>query len=289
MSYNVLIFPCASNVANEIVNSLKNNKHFKCYGGTSVITNNIKKYKDIISLPYISDANFEYELINACKKFKIDLIIPASDGVALELSKIADMIPPKIVGQNNFANEIARDKYKTYQYFKDLLPLAKIYDSNNIEYPIFIKPRVGEGAKNTKIIRTKEEMNLFLNEFDINKFVLMEYLSGEEYTIDCFSHKGKIKFIGPRTREGTISGAALVSNTITDKDMIREFAEYANIISEHLGMDGHWFFQMKKSKSGELKLLEVSTRIAGTSAVNRVLGINFIELSLYNAIGNDID
>ena len=37
---------------------------------------------------------------------------------------------------------------------------------------------------------------------------------------------------------------------------------------------GGWFFQLKETETGELKLLEVSSRIAGTSALSRCAGVN---------------
>ena len=59
------------------------------------------------------------------------------------------------------------------------------------------------------------------------------------------------------------------------------FREYADAISTKMALHGAWFFQLKKDRNGELKLLEMAPRIAGTMALNRVRGINFPLLSIY--------
>ena len=46
-------------------------------------------------------------------------------------------------------------------------------------------------------------------------------------------------------------------------------------------MSGAWFFQVKKDKDGNYKLLEVAARIAGSMGLHRNQGINFPLLSLY--------
>lgn len=61
--------------------------------------------------------------------------------------------------------------------------------------------------------------------------------------------------------------------------------EMAQAISARLKLKGAWFFQVKKAANGMLTLLEVAPRIAGTMAVNRVRGVNFALLSLYEHQG----
>jgi hypothetical protein len=53
-------------------------------------------------------------------------------------------------------------------------------------------------------------------------------------------------------------------------------------------MHGLWFFQAKKRAKGDLCLLEVATRVSGTMMVNRAKGINFVELALWQAAGNEV-
>ena len=48
-----------------------------------------------------------------------------------------------------------------------------------------------------------------------------------------------------------------------------------------LGMRGVWFFQVKRAADGQLVLLEVAPRIAGSMSTHRVLGVNFPLLTIF--------
>jgi hypothetical protein len=57
--------------------------------------------------------------------------------------------------------------------------------------------------------------------------------------------------------------------------------DYARRIAQRLTFHGPWFFQVREDRAGQPRLLEVAPRIAGTMALNRVLGVNFPLLALY--------
>jgi hypothetical protein len=63
----------------------------------------------------------------------------------------------------------------------------------------------------------------------------------------------------------------------------------AEIINLKLRQKGGWFFQAKRNKEGQLVLLEVASRIAGTSAFTRSKGINLPLLTLYLFAGQNIE
>ena len=53
--------------------------------------------------------------------------------------------------------------------------------------------------------------------------------------------------------------------------------------------DGAWFFQIKQDNRGQWKLLEIAARIGGTSGLTRCLGVNLPLLTLYQAMGKQVD
>jgi hypothetical protein len=108
--------------------------------------------------------------------------------------------------------------------------------------------------------------------------LILEYLSGDEFTIDCFcDRQDGLLFCGGRKRVRTRSGISVASELVGDK----QFLDYAKAIAEIIEFHGAWFFQLKKDAKGMYKLLEVAPRIAGAMAIHRVLGINFPLLSIY--------
>jgi carbamoyl-phosphate synthase large subunit len=52
-------------------------------------------------------------------------------------------------------------------------------------------------------------------------------------------------------------------------------------IHDCLGMRGAWFFQLKRATDGQLTLLEVAPRIAGSMSTHRVQGVNFPLLTMF--------
>ena len=66
------------------------------------------------------------------------------------------------------------------------------------------------------------------------------------------------------------------------------FQEIALKINSVLKFQGVWFFQLKQRSDNELVLMEVAPRIAGTMGLYRGLGINFAQLSLFDAMGVEV-
>lgn len=290
--YNVLVFPCGTEVANEVINSLVNHKYFKLLFASSEGTSYCNfRGKEISILPYVTDENFSNELNNIISNKQIDFIIPAHDDVAFALSQIETEIEAKVIGQSKDVNEIVRFKDVTYKHFSNILPLGKVFDSEpqNDEFPIFVKPKKGQGSFNSLKLSSLEEYNSFFNQNELDEFVVMENLSGQEFTIDCFSDNGNVLYAGARTREKTTRGISIQSTFITDTSLNEQFNKYANIISENLNMHGVWFYQMKFDKNQELKLLEIGPRASGTMMLNRARGVNFIELALYQKLGFEVE
>ena len=70
--------------------------------------------------------------------------------------------------------------------------------------------------------------------------------------------------------------------------LTEEILMIANEINNRLEFFGLWYFQVKKSTDGKYKLLEISTRCAGTMCLSRARGINLPLLSVYAAEGKNI-
>lgn len=285
---NVLVFPAGSESALDIYEALRFNVNIKVYGisgkkDNSEFTFHRNNFK--LGNFYINEKGF-YEILNSIiDEWKIDIIIPTHDTIALELAKNKDRINSRVLVSEYRTADICRYKSKTYHLFRDCWFCPKIYTSpdqiKDSDYPVFIKPDVGAGGKGSRLIENASD---FLN-IDIGKYVICENLPGDEYTIDCFTSKdGILKFCGVRIRERIQMGIAFRSSTLP---ATKEFECAANEINKRLKFMGAWFFQMKRDKSGSLKLMEVSCRQAGTMTLHRHKGINFPLLGIFELLGTD--
>lgn len=281
----VLIFPCGSEVGLEINRALANDIHFEMYGASSLPDHGRFVYKNYIEgVPFVDNENFINEIERICREHEIDFIFPAHDSVVLKLAQNKDKISAKIVTSPVETCEIARSKIKTYKTLKDTVKIPKIYNINdNIPFPVFVKPDIGQGSKGARIINNKAELEI---EYDKNKnIIICELLPGKEYTVDCFTGKsGDLLFAKGRTRARINNGISVNSAPANNN----EFFKIAKKINSKIKFKGMWFFQLKEDASNHLTLLEIAPRIAGTMGLYRGLGVNFAQLALYDFMGYDV-
>lgn len=280
--YKVLIFPGGTEIGLEIHKALCNCKDIQLYSvGLDVSNHAPYVFTRHFNIPSIHDPAWIDSLNKIIIENNIDYIFPAYDDIVISLAINAEKIQAKIISSPLETCLITRYKSKTYSMFSKHLPVPKIYRSlDEIHYfPVFIKPDKGQGSQNTYIVHNKQHLSLLVSKNQ--EYLITEYLPGDEYTIDCFSHRHTgLIFCKGRQRLRTKSGICM--NSISVNNSINEiFVNYAKLISEKLTFYGAWFFQLKKDKDGNYKLLEIAPRIAGGMAFHRVQGINFSLLSIY--------
>lgn len=285
MNRRVLVFPCGSEIGLEVYRAVQHCKDFTLIGGNSVDDHGRFVYENYIDdIPFVDDVNFIQKINDIIEKYDIDLIVPAHDSVVLKLSQNFDKINAIVVTSSAFACDICRSKKKTYELFKNILPIPKIYEFDKVsekDFPLFLKPDVGQGAKGTKKVNNIDELKSNYT----SDHLILEYLPGEEYTIDCFTnYKGELIYCSGRERARILNGISVNCKEVIDDD----FLILAKKINQKLEMNGAWFFQLKRRKNGELVLMEIATRIAGTMEFQRGYGVNLALLSLYNALLMDV-
>ena len=147
--------------------------------------------------------------------------------------------------------------------------------------PYFAKPYKGQGGKGTLKIETWADYDLACS----RSLLIMEYLPGDEYTVDCFTdRRGKLLFCQTRKRIRIKDGIA-VETAPGGPDL----TDWAGGISARLSMRGAWFFQVKEDKDGNPRLLEIAPRIAGSSGIWRKCGVNLPKLTAYDALDMDVE
>jgi hypothetical protein len=283
---NVLLYPSGSLVAQEIYDSLKYIRNIKIYGTDFDQTNFSFYYMEnyIEGCPFIRD---EENAIKFLKKIivenNIQVIFPCFDSAILLLKKFEDYLNVNIIAPDLDVIKICNSKLETYNQLKEYINTPKMYKNTDkrITFPVYSKPIIGYGSRDHKIINNVND----LQNIDIENNLILEYLSGDEFTIDCFSNfKGELLYFQPRKRIKTSNGMCILGKTV-DID-VKKFAE---TINNKIKMSGAWFFQVKYNDNNELKLLEIACRIPGAMCINRVKGINFPYLSILNSQKIDVN
>lgn len=288
----VLIFPSGSEGALEIYNALRYNLHFELYGFSGK-----KNYTDFIYPPgryyygderlFVNHKDFKKTFIDLLKRFEIQYIIPTFDDVALQLTKIGEELPATVVASPYETVTAASDKRLMYQEIRDLDFCPTVYAKAEAvdSYPVFVKPACSTGSKGTALATDFQQLQHILSAQE--EPVICEYLPGEEATVDCFTDRhGQLLFVGPRMRERIWHGITFRGKTIPLTEQLGNIAEQLNA---RLKFRGAWFFQAKRDRNGQFKLLEFSARQATNSSLYTKLGINFSLLSLFDAMEMDVD
>jgi hypothetical protein len=273
---NVLVVPSGTEIAHEIIRSLDGVKNINLFGANSVYSySELSKENVKLNIPYIDDDNFINSIEEIVIEFGVTHIFPAHDSAAIKLSKFSNKLSAKVISSSFETNDICRSKKRTYNRLANCIKVPKIFDKEceNLHFPLFAKPDVGQGSVGAKVIKNQADLNA-LSKNDL----LCEFLPGNEYTVDCVSDShGKLLYSQARLRCSMRNGIAVETKLVNDN---AKFIKFASKINGELALRGAWFFQVKEDANGDLCLLEVATRIAGSMITSRFNGINFSELSL---------
>lgn len=296
MKRNVLVFPCGSEIGLEVYRSLKNSAHFHLVGASSVDDHGKFVFEDYVGdLPFMTDESFIARMQEVVSEYKIDAIYPAVDVAITYLKQHEAELGCRVVAPCVETVELCLSKNKTYETLKDVIRVPQTYQNATEirHYPVFGKFDVGHSAIGTQRLDDEQMVEGYITHHE--NAVICEYLPGEEYTVDCFSDKeGRLLFYGPRRRARIKNGISV--NTVPMKDENGEFRELIEKINAYVRFRGAWFAQFKRNMEGKLTLLEIAARLGGSSSLFRAKGINFAQLSLFDAfdypvsvIENDYD
>jgi len=283
----VAIFPCGSEAGLEIHNALQSEKNIQLFGASGVRCHGEAIFENYdCTIPFIDHPDFEEQFNAYLDRNKIDYVFPAYDDVIIKFAEMGDRLKARAVQSTPDVCNVARFKSATYQALEglDFCPKYSIDNTKLPSFPLFAKPDQGQGSQGIMKLATADELTAAAG--TLEGLVFCEFLSGPEYTIDCFTDRnGKLQVCAPRVRQRMKSGIAVRTASKTLTPRIKDIAEK---ILERIPFRGVWFFQLKEDAEGNLKLLEVAPRIAGSMATTRARGMNLPLMAIYDCEGFDV-
>lgn len=274
----VLVFPAGTEIGLEIHQALQHCKEVELFGAGQAVSNHAPfVYERYHQLPSIHEVNWLPALIELCQALEIDYIFPAYDDVVVALAHHRAVLPAVVLTANEETCRITRSKSLTYKALNTVVRVPRTQDPTTAtDFPLFVKPDRGQGSQGAQLVCNAAELSAAVASIDDP--IVCEYLPGEEYTIDCFSdRKLGVLFCGARVRLRMRNGIAVHTRSVS----LEGAQEIADGIHAAFNMRGAWFFQLKRANSGQLTLLEVAPRIAGSMSTHRVQGINFPLLTIF--------
>ncbi|HNR36517.1 MAG TPA: ATP-grasp domain-containing protein [Candidatus Hydrogenedentes bacterium] len=284
----VLVFPCGSEIGLEIHRALCFSAHVSLVGASSVASSHgplvFREY--VGGLPFVDAPDFVEALNRIVLDRRIDLLFPAHDSVVLRLAESEGKLACPVIGSPLETCAVCRSKRAAYKRLSGVVRVPRLWEQNerDLPYPVFVKPDAGQGAQGAMRIESRAALDAALGRDP--SLIILEYLPGAEYTVDCFTDRhGALRFAGARERLRTQGGISVDTRPVSDPI----FREWAERIHGALSFRGPWFFQAKRDAAGELALLEAAPRVSGGMGLYRNLGVNLPLLAVYDRLDLDVE
>jgi len=239
-------------------------------------------------VPRISSNDYISSLISVCNDNDISLIVPTID---TELEKLAEYkseiekaTKARVLVSNFEAVSVCCDKFKTAKFFEDngfgypKVVEKKDMETDNYNFPLFIKPLNGSSSINAFKVNNKKELDFFVDY--ISNPIVQECITGKEYTVDCFSDfNGDIITVVPRLRIATRSGEVLKGKIEKNVQIIADVKR----LVEAFGFIGQITVQCFLCDDESIKYIEINPRFGGGAPMSIMAGADSCE-NLYRLL-----
>lgn len=215
-------------------------------------------------IPRIGEEKYIETIIDIVKEENIKLIVPTIDTELKILAEnkkiIEEKTDAKVLISDNNVIDICRNKINTQHFFENHnFGVPKMIDttSDNIQFPLFIKPLDGSSSINTFKVRNENELEFFKQYID--KPIVQELIQGTEYTVDTFlDFESNPITIVPRQRIATRSGEIAKGKIVKDHEIIEDVKRLVSVLKPI----GQITIQCMKTADG-IKYIEINPRFGG--------------------------
>lgn len=262
--------------------------------------------------------NYISDLITICEENNVNIILPQNTAELFLLSEYKhkfNKMNVKIILSDYKSIELANDKYKLFQTAEQLgIPVANYtlvssFDELKLAaiklgWPnklFVVKPPISNGSRGVRIISEcldrkkafyEEKPSSLYTTMDelyhtigdcFPELIVMEYLPGDEYTVDVFRYDRTVIAI-PRKRLSIRSGITFAASLEQNQFLMDCSVKLAN----SLGLTFCFGFQFKLHENGIPLLLESNPRVQGTMVMSTFAGGNIIYNSVKAVLGETI-
>lgn len=302
------------NNAYYFIKLMNHNDEFKIYGTNPNENTIIKLACDYFEVePVLFNEEYIEYCIDFCIQNHIDVFVPYHNLqlISENISHFEEIGPKVMTLKDSSLLNTIMDKSKLYEYCKELnifnIPeyyvvtsssqfeeAYKKLDCNSNQ--VCMKPVNSTGGSGFRLIsKTAGTLNNLLGPINhkitydevyrilaqqpsFEELMIMEYLDGYEYSIDCLAYNGQLLAAVPRKK---------VDSRVRALENIPELIELAKKTEELLKLPYIFNIQVKY-KNGIPKLLEINPRMSGGLNATCFSGINFPYLAIKLILGEDV-
>ena len=306
------------NTAYHLINLIKNNHEgvqFEVFGTHPNAESAMLAVCDYVEVePRLCGRDYVDYCISFCKKHRIDIFVPKYQILHIseyikEFNSIGTLV---LVSGDTELLKIIDDKPKFYDLCKcyNIVELPQYYVVNTADefmkaykvlqsegHRVCIKPVNSEGGfgfriiddESDQLVRLFGELSTEITSDEVYRILaskdsfpdlmVLEYLDGFEYSIDCLAYEGTLFAAVPRKK---------LHGRVRLLEHVPELLEIAQKISKVYKLPYVFNIQVKY-KNGVPKLLEINTRMSGGLHISCMSGVNFPYLAIKLLQGQKID
>ena len=313
---NVLVTAVGGPTALGVLKCLRNVAGIRLIGVDSQSLTAGNQFCDVFySIPRISNPKEYISVITKIvEKEKIDVVFPTLQDEISIYMELRNGIAANVALPKSDTFEVLVNKEKLYQHLEqsDLMqyvPRYHVFETGTelqriakqhfaCEKCVCVKKVEGHGGLGFAVLTNREnylraietgKSRVFnIDDYCDMKFnerrLIMEYLSGVEYSVDVLLHNGEVVVAVPRKRNRVSNG--IVIDGIVEHN--KEIIEAATIVSENVAHDGFINLQFIDSCNG-YKLIDINARFCGSQVMSFGAGVNFPHLYIqYNLLNEPI-
>ena len=227
-------------------------------------------------VPAGSASNFFESIKNICFLENVDAIVSVVDEELLCMSNFEDIGITVVQPQKRFIR-LALDKYhcmKTLQENGIRVPETWLLKDipQDVDFPIFIKPRVGRGSRGCFQAQSFKELKdqCERSSYSSDELLAQRCIIGTEYTVSVVVWRdGVVKAVVPKE---IISKVGVTRAAVTRKNI--RIDEICRAIQSKLKANGPFNVQLIIDESGAPWVFEINPRFSTSTTLTAAAGVN---------------
>ncbi len=247
-------------------------------------------------VPSVGEPEYIPALLEICRQDDVKAIITFLDRDIITLAKAAQEfraidVEPMVV--NLTAAKICDNKYRMFEFlsehdFKCALTVSSLgefqreFDRNHIEYPVFVKPVVGDGSRGSMKCHNMDDVVLARG--GCSDMLIQQYLDGPEYDVDLYVDTISKRMVSVFAKEKFLKviGGTATGISMHDKALF----DLVERLAQELGLTGALNIEVFRL-DGDYYIGEVNPRFGATYIGAYACGINFAPLIINNINGRE--
>lgn len=238
-------------------------------------------------IPAATSPHFLPIIRQICRQENVKIFVPLVDeeleqSFALEADGIIVLLP-----RRDFVTTCL-DKYiltKELECIGVRVPQTFLLSefSNQMTFPLLIKPRTGRGSRGVSIITSQQEYDQYLNatQYEHDQLLVQEYIDGPEYTVSVVAWRdGMVQAIVPKE---IISKKGITNMAVTRRN--NPIDQQCWTIQKELHADGPFNVQLRIDKTGTPCVFEINPRFSTSITLTTAAGVDELSLIIACALG----